>query len=254
MGLTRSRGISLAAAGFRPPPWQQVANIVGADLLAQWDVTNAPSVALSGTVVTGWTDLVGGVVLAPGAVGTRPAYSEAGFNSKGPAVTFDGSNDFLSVDQVPWLSGAAPGEVWVCMRQDTPAAIADRVIFSIGSNSTVNASRMLWRAPVGGINRGYVSTGTGAAAAFATNVTTDFSGYHVARVTWSATAMGLSFDGGAAATAAGVPATATQRTVLGATYTTAGSFCAMAVSALIITNPLSAEKAAGLLAQLQSRF
>lgn len=255
MGLSRSIGRALSAGGIVFPPWQKVAYILGADLLVQWDATNAPSVALSGTAVTGWTDLVGGVVLAPGAAGTRPSYSGSSFNGKGPSITFNGVSNFLSVDQAPWLSGSTAGEVWLCVRQDTLGATAgDKCIFTTGSSSTFNSSRALFRAPVSGVNRSYVSTGTGASAGFATNLTTDFSGYHVVRMTWTSTAMGLSLDGGVAATAAGVPATATQRTVLGASLSTAGSQSAMAASAVLITSPLSAAKAAGLLVQLQSRF
>lgn len=249
--------LGLGLAGDGPPrlqPWQAVANILGADRVAHWDATATGSIALSGAAVTGWTELVGGGVAAPGGATTRPIYSATGFNSKTAAITFDGIDDYLRRDQA-WLAGAAAGEIWALLRQDHLASTAgDKIVVSVGPTTGSTTARQIIRTPVSAVNRALVYSGNGTTVDFATASTVDFSGYHLVRTIWTGTQASISLDGGTAATVASVPNTATARTTIGANAATSASFEAMALSAVIITNALSSDKATALRTHLQSRY
>lgn len=249
--------LGLGLAGDGPPrlqPWQAVANILGTDRLAHWDATATDSIALSGAAVTGWTELVGGGVAAPGAATTRPTYNATGFNNKTAAIIFDGIDDYARRDQA-WLAGAAAGEIWALLRQDHLGSTAgDRIVVSVGPTTGSTTARQIIRTPVSTVNRALVYSGNGATVDFATASTVDFSGYHVVRTVWTGTQASIALDGGTAASTASVPATATSRTVMGANAAFASAFEAMALCAIIITNPLSADKATALRAHLQTRF
>ncbi len=151
--------------------------------------------------------------------------------------------------------GAAAGEIWGLIRQDHLGSTAgDKIVISVGGSSGSTTIRQILRTPVSTINRALVYSGNGTTTDFATLTTSDFSGYHIARAEWTGTQVRLSVDGGTPATAASVPATATARTVMGSSPSLATSFEAMAASAFIITNPLSADKATALRAHLLTRF
>jgi len=64
---------------------------------ALWlDADDSGTITLDGSAVTEWRDKSGNSRhVAQGTPANRPSYSSTGFNSKG-ALTFDGSNDFLS--------------------------------------------------------------------------------------------------------------------------------------------------------------
>lgn len=252
---TLELGLGLAGDGnAASPPWQQVASILGADRLAHWDATALASLTLSGAAVTGWIELVGGGVAAPGAATTRPNYNATGLNNKSAALIFDGIDDYLRRDQA-WLPGVAAGEIWAVLRQDHLASTAgDKAIVVVGPTSGSTAARQITRNPVSSVNRAFVYSGNGTTTDSATVTTVDFSGYHVTRAEWTGTQVRLSVDGSTPATAASVPNTATARTVIGANAIISGAYEAMALSALIITNPLSADKATALRTSLQSRY
>jgi hypothetical protein len=232
----------------------RIAALLGPDRLAHWDSEEAGSITRSGAAVTGLRELVGGTTYAPGTAATRPNYSATAFNGR-PGIVPDGVDDYLAASEIRGPSGASACEMWALASQDILGSVAGYTqIVGYGSNTTVNTSRCLGRIAVSSVNRARVVVGTGAAAG-ADNVTTvDLSGIHVLRGVFGATSTSFSVDGGTPVVVAAVPATAAQRTVLFAAQGLTTGWWSGAMSAVLITNPLSTEKAATLLALLQERY
>lgn len=256
MGLRRMGLRSLAGGGrsARSDSVAQITALLGADRLAHWDATEAASISLSGSSVTGLQELVNGTVYVPGIASTRPAYSATGFNG-GPSIESDGVDDYLFASEVLGPTGASASEIWACVSQDVLGSVVGaQQVIGYGSTSTANTSRGIGRINVSSVNRTRAVVGTGAAAPSATDTATDFSGFHVIRGTFGATTTSISIDGGTPATVAAVPSTATSRTVLFASMALASGFFMGKFSCGLITLPLSTEKASALFTLLQKRY
>jgi hypothetical protein len=97
------------------PSWSMTN--LGANLVAWWDISNASSVTSSGGFASAVTDLTGnGHDLTQSTGANQPAYSATGRNSL-PALTCDGSNDFMVIGAPTTLpaigqSFTMGGELW----------------------------------------------------------------------------------------------------------------------------------------------
>lgn len=214
---------------------------LGADLLAWWDASYG--ITVTGAGVSAWVDRKSGHTLVQATDGARPAYSATGFNGA-PGVTFDGTADYLSMESVPFPSGADPSEIWIVVQQDTdPVAVATtRGIVSYGAAGTVN--RAVARNPVLGVNRAYIIAGTGSGSPTATVEDVDFSSRHLVRGVFDTTSS-VAVDGGTPVTVASALATATTRVRVGSNMAdTPTTFWTGVLRDIIVTTPLSAEKAA----------
>jgi hypothetical protein len=78
-------------------------------ILAWWDASRADLLTLSGAQVSLWTSRFGTRTLSQATAGLRPLYSATGRNGL-PAITADGTDDYLIIDQAP-PSGANPSVV-----------------------------------------------------------------------------------------------------------------------------------------------
>lgn len=255
MPMSLSLGLSIGAACYgNHSSVAQIAALLGADRLAHWDAEEAGSLTLNGVSVTGLRELVGGTTYAPGTASTRPNYSATAFAGR-PGIVPDGVDDYLAASEIRGPSGATACEMWALASQDILGSVAGYTqIVGYGSNITVNTSRCMGRLAVSSVNRARVVVGTGATAG-ADNVTTvDLSGIHVLRGAFGATSTSFSVDGGTPVVVSAVPSTASQRTVLFAAQGLTTGWWSGAMSAVLITNPLSTEKAAALLALLQKRY
>lgn len=236
-------------AGFRTPAWQP--SDLGADLLGFWDAEVVASVTLAGSLVTTWTDQVGGYAATQATASFKPVYSATSLNGR-PGVAFDGTDDFLRTAAIPasFPVGAVGSEIWGLASQDFPGTQAgNQVLSSYGDTSNLNA-RTIRRINVANVNRGAVAVTAGAA----TDTVTDLSGIHVLRGEILPASVSISVDGGAKTTAAFVPATAAAGgVVLGALTTGSNRFWKGPFNAVLVTNPLSAANAALLLAFLKTR-
>lgn len=224
---------------------------LGADLLAWWDA--AQGITVTGSGVSSWVDRKSGYTLAQATDANRPAYSATGFNGA-PGLTFDGTTHRLSMESQPFPSGANPCEVWAVVQQDALAADAtNRMVMAYGGATGLTA-RQTFRTVVTGTNRLGCAVGTGAAALTASNSNGEFSSRHVVRLAFGATSTDLSLDGGTAASLSATPSTGTVRVRVGSSQAdTPAFFWQGKIRDVIVTNLLSAEKAAFLETFLLSR-
>lgn len=226
---------------------------LGASLYDMWDAERSGDLALTGAAVTGWASARNGYPAAQTASNAKPAYGATSFNGR-PGVTFDGVDDELTYAGTGVLpTGAAPGEIWVLADQTAVAAdAATRSALTYG-NAT-NVARSVRRSVQAGVNRFAGSVGDGAATLSNTNTAVDLSGRHVMRLVVTGTQQRAEVDGLSAAASAVVPATAVNRTRLGATSsTTAAGFWSGVLAFAAITDLLSIEEAAQMLAYLKAR-
>jgi hypothetical protein len=241
----------LLVAANQPSAWTPFA--LGSSLLGYWDAEIPSTLTLSGGNVATWTDLIGGYAPTQGTANSRPAYSATSFNGR-PGLTFDGTDDYLELASVPFPTGATPSEIWVLASNAAlPADTMARSTLSYGGNS-VNTRRQVLRFVVTGTNRGRADAGTGAAGVTATDGVVDYSGAHVIRGIFTATAVDVQVDAQAATSSPVVPATGTTRTRIGAnTNGTVAGFWQGTINAVIVTQQLSAAQAAALSQYLKSR-
>lgn len=243
--------VLLTGAGHGVAPVWTPADL-GASLLAWWDANTG--VTETGGAVSAWEDSVAAHTLVQATEGAQPVYSATSFNGA-PGITFDGTADYLSVEGVGALpTGADPCEVWVLVDQTALAAdTSTRQIFRYGSSAS-NASRAVQRFVATGVNRAVIGTGDGASLINTTNTSVDFSGRHVIRAIYGATATSISVDGGALTTTNVVPATGTTRTRMAATTAgTAAGFGQGVYAAVLCTSSLTDGEAMRLYAWLNGR-
>ncbi|WP_448662346.1 hypothetical protein ACG3SL_17000 [Sphingomonas sp. CJ20] len=230
--------------------------ILGPALLALWDAERLDTLALAGANVNGWTDTVGGAVLTQTVSGYKPLWSASDFGGRA-AVTFDGTDDFLTLEGVPAAlpTGAAPGEIWWLGDQRTPASDTSfRRLVAYGGTGNAN-SRQVNRTVPAGVARAMALAGDGTTSASISETLVDATGRHVVRARFEATRLGVAVDGQAMGfvAVAGL-ATGTTRVRLGATTAAApGSFANVACSALLFTTLLSDVQAAMLAQWLKDR-
>lgn len=228
-------------------------NNLGTDLLAFWDAERAATFTLAGSLVTTWADAKNGYAPTQAISGFKPAYSATTFNGR-PGVTFDGTDDYLSLESIPFPVGANACEMWVLAGQSAlPADATTRTSFAYGG-TVASTRRVLYRAVTSGVNRLRFDVGDGSSAVSLNLLTTDLSGNHLQRGVVSSAQIAVSADGGTELTGAVVPATGSTRTRIGGnTANTAAAFWQGPINAILVTNPLSAPNAALLLAYLKTR-
>jgi hypothetical protein len=227
---------------------------LGSSLLGFWDAERTDKLTLSGSSVTTWTDVVGNYAATQGVGASKPVWSATSFNGR-PGITFDGSDDELTLASVPFPTGANACEIWGLVDQQTAAAdLANRTFFSYGGNATTTMRAVQ---KVGGSAIPAVRTGNGATAPQQTNgnVATDyFLGRHVVRAVISATDQRVDINAIAGGAAAVVPATGSTRSRLGARTTdVAAEYFGGQIAALLVTSPLSSDQATQLYAYLKAR-
>jgi hypothetical protein len=220
--------------GRRPPSASFSPLDLGDDLLGWWDAST-----LADGAVASWADVVAGYTVTQATSGARPVKSATSFGGA-PGVTFDGIDDHLTLESVPFPAGADPSEIWAVTQQN--ALVADtsmRRVFGYGTGASAPA-RSLNRVVVSGVNRAQADS----SGAIATEGTVDFSSRHVLRQIIGASEVNLQVDDVAASAAAGASSTATTRTRMGAnTSGTAGSFWHGIHRHVLVTAPLSTEQA-----------
>lgn len=224
---------------------------LGADLLGYWDAERADLMTVAGGTVSSWRDVKAAYNLVQATGAAQPAYSATSFNGH-PGITFDGTDDFLSLTTHPFPINADPSEIWAVVSQ--AALVADATArYAVAMGGGTPTSRAVARQVSGGANqaRGIVGNGTTTASSAASAA---FSTRHLVRVQTSATDVTVSLDGVAATSAAIVPATANTRIRFGAfAATSAAGFWNGQIAAVLVTAPLSAPKAAALQTWLLSR-
>lgn len=226
---------------------------LGASLLGFWDAERADLITRPGGAVSSWKDAVAGYDLAQAVGGAQPSYNATGFNSR-PVVTFDGVDDFLNLESVPFPTGANAAEIWVLGDQTALAAdTGDRTAFTYGgAGATTRVAN--YRRVVSGANRAAGAVGNGVTGIFPTNASIDFSGLHVARLVSDGANTRIDADGVAGGALAVVPSVAATRTRMGSSTTlTPGNFWQGGISAVLVTGPLSAAQSTALLGYLKQR-
>lgn len=227
---------------------------LGASLIAWWDAGSG--VTESGGAVSAWADSVGALTVAQGTAGNKPTYSATSFRGA-PGITFDGTDDYLSVASTGSLpSGGNACEIWALV--DQTALVADtnnRFILSFGSvNST--ARRTLYRRVSGGANEARGDIGNGSAAT-SINFTglADFSGPNVVRLAVGASSSRGQINGGPfTATFTVTPNTTTAITAIGANGALTGTQLWQGqIAAILVTGALTIDQAKYLTAYLTRR-
>jgi hypothetical protein len=172
-------------------PWHPD-NLYGSGKLkAWWSADDTSLIAKTGSNVSSWTDHVGGIVLT---AESSPIWAAMSFNEQVPGVAFDGTDDCLrgtSFSNLP--TGASPSEVWAVCEQTALAADAtSRTVFDYGGTAA-NEVRRLRRAVVTSVNRVTATDGTALITSGGANGI-DFTSYHIVRVIWRPSSLGLEVD------------------------------------------------------------
>lgn len=226
---------------------------LGSSLLGYWDAENAGSLTLSGASVTTWTDVVGSYAATQATAGSKPTYSATSFNGR-PGITFDGTDDELTLASVPFPTGATPSEIWALVDQQAlPADTGVRRFVQYGGASAAS-SRVLLRMVSVGVNRLAASADNAGVFAQAIQGTVDLSGRHVARGVYTGAVVRAVTDGTASTDTTAVSTTSAIRFRIGAdTAGTAANFGQFVANTILVTSLLSATDAAALLAYLKTR-
>lgn len=207
-------------------------------LVAWWDAEVPSSLTRSGSAVSAWRDVVGGVSVSQAFGSARPTYGATSYNGR-PGLTFDGSDDELTGGPLAGaLAGAATGEMWALVDQTALAADATaRSAFTVGNGATIK--RELARAVSSGSNRARAATYDGSATQTALEPTVDFSGKHVLRAIFEPTLLTIEIDGVAASTVITVNNTSIVRTRIGANASgTAGNLWSGVINSCLAFNSL----------------
>lgn len=208
---------------------------LGADLLAWWDTTHG--VTESSGAVSAWADKIGPYSAAEAT--NQPTYSATSFNGR-PGITFDGSNDLLTVASQPFPSGTNPSEIFVvCDILADAATSGVQTIFSYGG-ATTGVVRRITRAANNAINASGDNAGS---VASAQNAAQDWAGRRVIHGIFSGAEVQVGVDGGSLSSpVTAVSTTGTTRVRVGAgTNNTATSFAQVIVGHVIVTGALSGD-------------
>jgi hypothetical protein len=224
---------------------------LGTDLLAWWDVTTPASMTIAGGKVSAWADLTTNeYVLAQGTGANQPGYTTGAWG-----MTFDGTDDYLSLESQPFPAGSDGSELWALVDQTSPVSdTSTRAIFGYGAASNI-AARRLDRRVVSSQIRATALSGDGSAGATSATNVVFFTGQHFLRGIFTDTGVSIAVNGGAPRTPTAVTTnTGSTRVRVGATTpNTAASFWLGSIAALLVTNPLSALNAGKLAAYLDAR-
>lgn len=224
---------------------------LSSSLLAWWD--SSYGVSLSGSQVTAWADRKSGYSVTQGTAAARPLWSATSFGGQ-PGLTFDGTDDLLNMESLPFMSGATPGEIWAVVQQD--ALVADtgaRRLISIGGATL--SSRYIRRFVSGGVNRIHSLVGDGTSLVQSGIPAVDASSRHVVRGIFTATSVQAAVDGTASTSAAVVPNTPATRVNIGASSSSAigAEYWQGKIRDVIVTLPLTTTQAAQMQAFLLPR-
>jgi len=224
---------------------------LGSALLAWWD--SSRGVTLATANVTSWIDRKGGYDLVQGTAAAQPLWSATSFNGS-PGITFDGTDDELTLASQPFPSTSATVELYAVAQQDALAAdTTTRHVFGYGG--TAGASRRaLIRRVATGVNRGATEIGDGASGIITTETTIDLSTRHLQYAIINATTTSVYVDNSSATQTSTVPSTGTSRARAGAnTANTAGGFWNGKIRDIIVTSGLTTEQRTALKTFLLNR-
>ncbi len=245
IGRTTARnGRRPLPVGLVSTPWTPSA--LGASLVGWWDAERMAAGDVVGGLATSWTDSVAAYKPVQAVTASQPAYSPTAFNGR-PALVFDGTDDALSLETVPFFTGASQFEVWFLAGQSRPATdIAVSRAFCFGGGTGATAFRL------GSVNLG--GNKRVADARVVQDSTTDYIGPSVVRVVTTTTTVAMTVNNGAPTTATVATNIGTTRLRIGATdNATPDGFWQGPISAVIVTSLLSAPQAAAMAAWLQAR-
>lgn len=215
---------------------------LGAKLLAWWDAEILASLTMSGNIVSSWTDKVAGYVVSASFAGQRPVYTASGFAGR-PALAFDGIDDSLLMQAVPFPTGSDGSELWAVVdQQSEETSGAARVALSYGGGG--NAGRRLTRGFAFSRAAALAAVGNGAAQVSAIENTVPFIGRHTARAVIEPTLIGVQADSSPLSTVAMVPATGANNTTIGRAQSGETLYWVGLVNSAIITGLLTNEEAA----------
>lgn len=243
--------IGLGLGIFRQPRGGWSPSDLSSSLLAWWD--SSYGVSLSGSQVTAWADRKSGYSVTQGTAAARPLWSATSFGGQ-PGLTFDGTDDLLNMEGLPFMSGATPGEIWAVVQQD--ALVADtgaRRLISIGGATL--SSRYIRRFVSGGVNRIHALVGDGTSLVQSGIPAVDASSRHVVRGIFTATSVQAGVDGTLGTSAAVVPNTPATRVNIGASSSSAigAEYWQGKIRDVIVTLPLTTAQAAQMQAFLLPR-
>ncbi len=227
------------------------AGIAGGSLLAWWTADRPDLITTTGAGVSSWRDTVAGYNLVQGTDAARPVYSATSFNGS-PSVTFDGTDDFLSMASQPFPQGASPFEVWLVVQQDAAEADADtRRVFAFGGASNQTAVSIAKGATV---SRPAFTIGTGGGTADANTGSANFDTRHVVRVVATGTVIRMFLDGvSTGADVAAIGAVGATLVRMGVHPAADVAFWQGKVRDALVTGPLTANQASALEAWLLPR-
>lgn len=246
--------ITIVASGGIPATLVNVdgSPYLGSSLLAWWRTDRPDLITHVSGAVSSWKDTVAAYDAAQSGAG-KPTYSAASFNGF-PGITFDGTDDELTLASQPFPSGANAAEIWAVVSQSALAAdTTTRQLFGYGGTSNATR-RAVVRRVSGGVNRFGADIGDNSVAQPINDAAVDFSGRHVLRVAVGATSTSVAINSGTPTSGSAVPATGTTRARIGAsTANTPANFWNGIVRDIIVTGPLSANQAYRLGRWLQMR-
>jgi hypothetical protein len=208
---------------------------LGASLLGWWDASHG--VTHSSGAVSAWADKIGPYSAEEAT--NQPVFSATSFNG-GPGITFDGSNDLLTVASQPFPSGTTPCEIWlVC---DLPGtAGSPQPLFTYGGASNATMRRIV-RVSGNALNFGSDNAGT---PVVVQDNSQDWGGRRVLRMRITATELRYAIDGGALSSATTVaPTTGTTRVRIGASTSASPTFGNVIYGHAIVTNILDIDQQA----------
>lgn len=229
---------ALALAGRRDPR-----AFLGAAALGYRDAAVLPSLELSGSNVTSWTDLINGGVASQATSGAKPLWSASGLNGM-PSVLFDGIDDYLEQAAHSYPTGQF--EIWTLLDNSAlPADTTSRWAVGFGTSAPAGIGRGV----SSGVNRARGIAGAGAA----NNAFVDLTGPHIVRLRVEAGQATISVDGGPGS-AVSIGAVGSGRLRIGSRAdSTPGQFWNGSIAVHLVTTLLSSALEAETLRWIQVR-
>lgn len=167
-------GLAIVPAAV-PEDWSP--SNLGVKLQGWLSVDDSASLDITSGNVENWRDQVGTRTFTEATA--RPEYSATGGPNGTPAILLDGTES-LTLDSVPYPTGAAAVRIYSVCSQDSPGTDAThRYLFQYGDNTGANR-RGIGRRVTSGVNRFKNSTGT---SELAVN-SVDFTGWHWVMAGW----------------------------------------------------------------------
>lgn len=197
---------------------------LGASLLSWWDAGH-------GTGST-WVDRKSGRVMTV----SGATWGATSFNGA-PGWTFDGVDDYMTLESQPFPSGSAASEIFALFQQNALVGEPGRNLVAYGTAG--NFGRSIAR--VGSSLTIRSTQGNGAGNDLAADNTVSASSRHVAHATFGASAVTISMDGNTPVSTASTANTGTTRVRIGANLAdTPALFWNGIVSDILVCGPLTA--------------